>query len=241
MGIKPLTKRERIYEGKAKRLYATDKEGYLIQEFRDELLNTNGEVQAAIPGKGESNNGISCFLFQYLESYHVPTHFVEQCSPAEMVIRKLTMIPIEVVMHNIATAKLAKTFALSEGSSLNYPILEYFLKNDKLNDPMINEHHALALGYAEPDEMRTISRLASKINAILKSYFERRGFLLVGFKIEFGKLENRIYVGDEISIDTCRLWDKKMNRRLDVDRLRNDPAGMEKLYRELCDRLANTS
>ena len=154
MGIKPLTKRERIYEGKAKRLYATDKEGYLVQEFRDELLNTNGEVQAAISGKGESNNGISCFLFHYLESSHVPTHFVEQYSPKEMVIRKLTMIPIEVVMHNIATAKLAKTFALPEGSSLNYPILEYFLKNDKLNDPMINEHHALALGYAEPEEMR---------------------------------------------------------------------------------------
>ena len=106
---------------------------------------------------------------------------------------------------------------------------------------MINEHHALALGYAEPEEMRTIGRLASKINAILKSYFERRGFLLVGFKIEFGKQEDRIYVGDEISIDTCRLWDKKMNRRLDVDRLRNDPAGMEKLYRELYERLANTS
>lgn len=236
-----MEKRGLIYEGKAKCLYATDKDDYLIQEFKDELPDGEGGRRTPIPGKGERNNGISCFLFQYLESYHVPTHFMERYSPMEMVVRKLTMIPIEVMMHNIAMAELAKTFALTEGSPLNYPILEYYLKNDPLGDPMINEHHALALGYAQPGEIRMIGRLASKINAILKSFFERRGLRLAVLKIEFGKQNDQIYLGDEISLDSCRFWDKKTNRRLDLDRLRHDPMALERVYGELYNRLTNTS
>jgi phosphoribosylaminoimidazole-succinocarboxamide synthase len=195
----------------------------------------------SIAGKGETNNGIACFLFQYLESHHVPTHFVERNGLVEMVVRKLTMIPVQVVMHNIAMAKLAKTFDLAEGSSLSYPIQEYYLKNDKLGNPMVNEYHALALGYAHPEEMRTIGRLSSKINAILKSFFERRGLLLMGFRVEFGKQADQIYVGDEISLDTCHFWDKKQNCRLEVVRTEQDPDEVERAYRELYGRLTNSA
>jgi phosphoribosylaminoimidazole-succinocarboxamide synthase len=236
-----LEKRGLIYEGKAKCLYATDREDYLVQEFKDEFPDGEGGRKNPVPGKGESNNGISSFLFQYLESYHVPTHFVERYGPTEMLVRKLAMIPIEVEMYNIANVKLAKTFALVEGSQLEYPILEYYLKSDPLGDPMINEYHALALGYAQPDEMRTVGRLASKINAILKSFFERRGLLLASFKIEFGKQNNQIYVGDEISLDSCCFWDRKTNRRVDLERARHDPVVIEKMYRDFYDRLTNSS
>jgi phosphoribosylaminoimidazole-succinocarboxamide synthase len=236
-----LEKRGLIYEGKAKCLYATDREDYLVQEFKDELPDGEGGRKNPVPGKGESNNGISSFLFQYLESYHVPTHFVERYGPTEMLVRKLAMIPIEVEVYNIASVKLAKTFALVEGSQLDYPILEYYLKSDPLGDPMINEYHALALGYAQPDEMRTVGRLASKINAILKSFFERRGLMLASFKIEFGKQSNQIYVGDEISLDSCCFWDRKTNRRVDFERARHDPVVIEKMYRDFYDRLTNSS
>lgn len=237
-----MEKRGLIYKGKAKCLYATDDENYLIQEFKDELPDAEEGLRIPIPGKGETNNGISCFLFQYLESYHVPTHFIERFGPAEMLVRKLTMIPIKVEMHNIAAARLSKTFALTEGNRLNYPIQEYYLKSESLGDPMINEHHALALGYAQSDEMQTVGRLASKINAILKSFFERRGFLLACFKIEFGKYNDQIFIGDEISLDSCSFWDKKENHPVDlVESMREDPIGMEQVYREISDRLTNPS
>ena len=236
-----MEKRKLIYEGKAKCLYATDREGYLIQKFKDELVNESEGQRMSVAGKGETNNGIACFLFQYLESHHVPTHFIERHGPAEMVVRKLTMIPVQVAMHNIAMAKLAKTFDLAEGTPLSYPIQEYFLKSERLGNPMVNEHHALALGYAQPEEMRTIGRLSSKINAILKSFFERRGLLLMGFRVEFGKQAELIYVGDEISLDTCQFWDKKSNCRLDVAHAGQDPVESEKAYRDLYSRLTNSS
>jgi phosphoribosylaminoimidazole-succinocarboxamide synthase len=150
------------------------------------------------------------------------------------------MIPLKVVMHNMVTAKLAKTFALTEGTTLAYPIQEYYLKNDVLGSPMVNEYHALALGYAQPEDMRTISRLASKANAILKSFFDRRGFGLMSFHIEFGKQGEQIYIGDEISPDTCCFWDKRVNRRWDLDRKGHEPAEIEQSYRELFKRLANS-
>ncbi|MFH1010129.1 MAG: phosphoribosylaminoimidazolesuccinocarboxamide synthase [bacterium] len=235
-----MEKRKLLCEGRTKCLYATDREDYLIQKFKDEVPNTREENRTAIAGKGEINNGIAGFLFRYLESHHVPTHFIEHYGPAEMIVRKLTMIPLEVVLHNMATAKLAKTFALAEGTTLTYPILEYYLKNNALGSPMVNEYHALALGYAQPEEMRTISRLASKANAILKSFFDRRGFALMSFHIEFGKQGEQIYIGDEISLDTCCFWDKRVNRRLDMDRKGHDPAEIVESYREVYSRLTNS-
>ena len=222
-----------------KRLFNTDREHYAILEFKDDFSDQSGVKKGNIPGKGEINTGISCFLFQYLENYHIPTYFIERTGHTEVVVRKLEMIPLEVVVHNVATAGLVKRFRLVEGSGLDFPIIEYFLKAPDLGNPMINETHALALGYAQTDDVRAIGRLASKTNAILKSLFERRGLLLVDFKLEFGNLADQIYVGDEISPDTCRIWDKKTNRKMDKDRFLQDLGGVEKAYRELFERLTS--
>jgi phosphoribosylaminoimidazole-succinocarboxamide synthase len=232
-----LDKKELLFEGSSKRLFATDRDNLLLLEFKDDFLDQNGSKKSRIPGKGEVNAGISSFLFQYLENYHVPTHFVERNGDNELLVRKLKMIPIEVVVHNVASAKLAQRFRLDEGQQLEFPIIEYFLKAPRLGNPQINETHALALGYAKTDDVRTIGRMASKANAILKSLFDRRGLLLVEFSLEFGSAGDHLCVGDEISPDTCRIWDKKKNRKLDKDRFLQDLGGVEKAYRELFDRL----
>jgi phosphoribosylaminoimidazole-succinocarboxamide synthase len=232
-----LDKKELLFEGSSKRLYATDRDTLLLLEFKDDLLDQNGAKKSRIPGKGEVNAGISSFLFQYLENYHVPTHLVERNGDTELLVRKLKMIPIEVVVHNVASEKLAQRFRLDEGQQLDFPIIEYFLKAPRLGNPQINETHALALGYAKTDDVRTMGRMASKANAILKSLFDRRGLLLVEFSLEFGSAGDHICIGDEISPDTCRIWDKKKNRKLDRDRFLQDLGGVEKAYRELSDRL----
>lgn len=232
-----MEKKELLYEGKAKRLYTTDKENLLIQEFKDDATAFDGAKKGKIPHKGEINNSISSFLFEYLDSYHIPTHFVRKLSATEMLVKQLTIIPIEVVIRNVATGSLTRRYEIPEGTVLEYPILEHYLKNDKLGDPLINEYHAYAFGLATPEEMRSISRVASKVNAILKSFFDRRGLILVDFKLEFGKFNDGIMLGDEISPDTCRIWDKKTNKKLDKDRFRHDLGGVEKAYRELEERV----
>ncbi len=226
-----------LYEGKAKKLYLTEDPHLIIQEFKDDLTAFNGTKRGRFEGKGAVCNAISIYLFEYLENYHVPTHFVRRVSDTEMLVKRLEMIPIEVVVRNIATATLAKTYNLEEGKVLDYPIIEYFLKDDRLGDPMINEHHAYAMGYATPEEMKSIARIASKVNAIFKSFFDRRGLILVDFKIEFGKAEKSLLIGDEITPDTCRIWDKKTNKKMDKDRFRYDMGGVDKVYRELLQRL----
>jgi len=232
-----LKKQELIYEGKAKRLYATTDPELLIQEFKDDATAFDGKKKAQIKGKGAINNQISAFLFQYLESYNVSTHFVKTLSETEMLIRKLEMIPVEVVMRNIAAGSLCERYGLEEGKELGYPILEYYLKNDELHDPMINEYHACAFGYATPDEMRFIGRLASKINAVLKAFFIRRDLKLVDLKLEFGRYKGKVILGDEISPDTCRLWDAKTGEKLDKDRFRHDLGGVEEAYQEIRQRV----
>ena len=234
-----MEKKELLYEGKAKRLYATDNNSLIIQEFKDDATAFNGAKKGKIPNKGEINNNISSFLFEYLDSYHIPTHFVRKLNATEMLVKKLTIIPIEVVVRNVATGSLTRRYGTPEGTVLEYPILEHYMKNDKLGDPLINEFHAYAFGLATPEEMRAISRVASKVNAILKSFFDRRGLTLVDFKLEFGKFNDSILLGDEISPDTCRIWDKKTNKKLDKDRFRHDLGGVEKAYRELEERLLN--
>ncbi len=193
------------------------------------------------PGKGAICTALSTFFFEYLENYHVPTHFVRQIGENEMLVKRLEMIPIELVVRNIATATLAKTYNMEEGKVLQYPIIEFFLKDDRLGDPMINEHHAYAMGYATPEEMRMITRVASKVNAIMKAFFDRRGLILVDFKLEFGKLGKDLLIGDEITPDTCRIWDKKTNKKMDKDRFRYDMGGVDKVYRELLDRVVNVA
>jgi phosphoribosylaminoimidazole-succinocarboxamide synthase len=228
-----------LYEGKAKKLYLTENENLLIQEFKDDATAFNGAKKGVIAGKGEYNCSISTILFEYLESYHVTTHFVRRLSPTEMLVNRLDIIPLEAVMRNIAAGSLVKKLPFQEGAVIEHPIFELYLKNDKLGDPPVNEHHVFALKLARPEEVRLIFRLTSKVNAILKSYFERRGLMLVDFKLEFGRDQGELVLADEISPDTCRIWDRKTHKKLDKDRFRFDMGGVDKAYQEVLERLSN--
>ncbi len=234
-----MEKGELFREGKAKRLYLTDDEDLLIQEFKDDATAFDGAKKSSISNKGTVNCTISSVLFEYLASYHVPTHFEKVLSSNEMLIRKLDVIPIEAVMRNIATGSLVKRLGIEDGKVLEYPIFELFLKNDDLGDPLINEYHAFALRLARPEELKAMFRLTAKINAILKAFFERRGMLLVDFKLEYGREAGELVLADEISPDTCRIWDKKTHKKLDKDRFRFDMGGVEKAYQEVLERISN--
>jgi len=234
-----LERKELFHEGKAKRLYLTDDPHYLLMEFKDDITAFDGDKKSEFPRKGEFNNQTSAFLFNYLESYHIPTHFVQAVSDSAMLVRNLKMIPIEVVVRNIATGSLVKRYGVEDGMTLSYPIIELFLKDDSRHDPMINETHAYAFGHCTPEQMRTIVRIASKVNAVLKSFFDRRGLTLVDFKLEFGYGEGEIFLADEISGDSCRIWDKKTGKKLDKDRFRHDLGDIESSYEELMFRVLN--
>ena len=235
-----MEKKELIREGKAKKLYTTEDEILLIQEFKDDATAFNGAKKGSVNGKGEINCTISSIFFEYLQSYHVPTHYIKNLSPNEMLIKKVEIVPVEAVMRNIATGSLVKRLGLQEGKALEYPIFELYLKNDELGDPLINEYHAYALQVARPEEIRQIYRSTAKINAILKSFMERRGIMLVDFKLEFGRDENdELILADEISPDTCRFWDRKTHKKLDKDRFRFDMGGVEDAYREILERISN--
>jgi len=234
-----LTKKELLHEGKAKRVYSTEEESILIQEFKDDATAFDGEKKGTIVKKGELNCSISSVLFEYLGSYHVPTHFLRRLSPTEMVIKGLTMLPLEAVMRNIAAGSLVKRLGLKEGLQLEHPIFELYLKDDDLGDPLINEYHAFSLGLAQPEDIREIFRMTAKINAILKAFFERRDMLLVDFKLEFGRdEEGNLLLADEISPDTCRFWDKKTKKKLDKDRFRFDLGDVEEAYEEVLGRIS---
>jgi len=234
-----LEKRELLHEGKAKRVFKTDNPRFLLMEFKDDISAFDGVKKAQLSRKGEFNNRVSTFLFEYLEGYSVPTHFVQSVSATEMLVKNLQMIPIEVVMRNISTGSLVKRYGYEEGKELSYPVFELFLKDDSRHDPMMNETHAYAFGIATPEQMRTIQRITSKVNAILKSFFDRRGLILVDFKLEFGHHEGVVYLADEISADSCRIWDKKTGKKLDKDRFRHDLGDVESAYEELMGRVIN--
>lgn len=234
-----MEKQELLYEGKAKRIYSTEDPQLAIQEFKDDATAFNGVKKTEISGKGEFNCSISTILFEYLESFHVPTHFVKQLSPVTQLVKKVDIIPLEAVMRNIATGSLIKRLPFEEGKPIEYPIFELYLKDDSLGDPMVNEYHAYALNLCKPEEIRTMVRYSSKINAILKSFFERRGLLLVDFKLEFGRFQNELLLADEISPDTCRIWDRKTHKKLDKDRFRFDIGGVEEAYKEVLERISN--
>ncbi|MFQ5824852.1 MAG: phosphoribosylaminoimidazolesuccinocarboxamide synthase [bacterium] len=231
-------KKKKYYEGKAKILFKTDNEDLLIQEFKDDATAFDGVKKGKIKGKGVINNQISTYLFNYLESYHIPTHFVKTLSDNSMIIKILDMMPLEVVMRNIATGSLVKRYGVKEGQEIEHPILEYYLKDDKKHDPMLNEHHILAFGYASSEELKLIERYAQKINAVLKSFFYRRNLLLVDFKLEFGRNKSgKIMLADEISPDTCRLWDIETGEKLDKDRFRHSLGKVEEAYEQVRKRI----
>ncbi|MDZ7373304.1 MAG: phosphoribosylaminoimidazolesuccinocarboxamide synthase [candidate division KSB1 bacterium] len=227
----------KYYEGKAKKLYLTDNPDLLIQEFKDSATAFDGAKKGTIRGKGSVNNQVSAHLFRYLESYHIPTHFVRTLSDREMLVKKVEIIPVEVVVRNVVAGSLAKRLNEEEGRELSEPILEFYLKDDALHDPMITEEEITQRGLANARELDKIKRMALKINAVLKDFFARRKLRLVDFKLEFGRHGNEILLADEISPDTCRLWDAETGERLDKDRFRRDLPGVVEAYREVQERV----
>ena len=226
-------KKTKIYDGKTKKLYESEKENELILEFKDVICTFEPEKKERVRGKGIIINQISSFLFKFLESYHIPTHFIKQLSDREMLVKRLEMIPIELMIRNIAAGSLVERFGVEEGKELECPIMEYYLKDDERHDPMINEDHIIAFGHATTDELKEMHRLASKINAILKDFFKRRHLKLVDFRLEFGRYNGIIYVGDEISPDTCSFLDLQSGQKWDREYFYSDLSTLKKVYEEI--------
>lgn len=202
-----MKKKKKVYEGKSKKIYTLDNSDQLVQEFKDDAVAFEGNKSAMVKGKGIINKDIAAYLFGYLEGFHIPTHFIKDLGGRELLVKRLEMIPTEIVMRNIAAGSLCERYGLEEGKELDFPVIEFYLKNNERNDPMINQTHLIAFQLATQDEVRIIERLTSKINAVLKSFFLRRNLKLVDFRLEYGRYKNKILVGDEISLDTIRLSD----------------------------------
>lgn len=232
-----MKKAKKIYEGKAKILYETDKPDLVIQEFKDDATAFDATKRGTIKNKGVINNEISSALFQLLESKDIPTHFVKKLSDREMLVKKLKIILVEVTIRNISAGGLSKSLGIEEGIVLKSPVLEYHYKSDALHDPLMNDYHIEMLGLATQKEMKKIKDYSFSINEILKDFFNKVNLKLVDFKLEFGRHKGKILLGDEISPDTCRLWDKKTNEKLDKDRFRRDLGKIEEAYQEVLKRI----
>jgi len=231
-------KTEQIYEGKAKKVFATEDPGYCIVDYKDDATAFNGEKKGTIAGKGVINNRVTNHLMKLLESRGIPTHFVEELSERETLVKKVTIIPIEVIVRNIAAGSLSKRLGLAEGTKLSSTVLEYCYKDDALGDPIINDYHIAALKLASPAELETISKYSFTINTILSEYLKSAGVELIDFKLEFGRTKDgTVVLADEISPDTCRFWDSRTGEKLDKDRFRRDMGGVEDAYREILKRL----
>lgn len=233
-----MEKREQLYEGKAKKVYATDDKNLVIVSYKDDATAFNGIKKGTISGKGVVNNKMSNFLMQLLEKGGIPTHFVEELNDRDTVVKKVSIVPLEVIIRNISAGSFAKRYGVDEGIVFAEPTIEFSYKNDDLGDPLINSYHALALGLATKEEIETIKSMSFKINALLKEYFAKLGVTLVDFKLEFGRLsDGTIVLADEISPDTCRFWDSKTGEKLDKDRFRRDLGGVEEAYNEMMKRV----
>ena len=233
-----MEKKEQLYEGKAKKVYATDEEGYVIVSYKDDATALDGQKRGTIVGKGAINNRMTNFLMQLLSKTGVPTHFVKELSERETVVRKVQNVPLEVIIRNISAGSFAKRYGVEEGIVFEEPTIEFSYKNDELHDPLINSYHALALKLATKEEIERIKSLAFTVNRVLKEYFLSLGVKLVDFKLEFGRLaDGTIVLADEISPDTCRFWDANTNEKLDKDRFRRDMGGVEEAYKEMMKRV----
>ena len=236
-----MNKRRRIYEGKAKVLYEGPEPGTLIQHFKDDATAFNAKKHALIEGKGVLNNRISEYIFQRLGEIGVPTHFMKRLNMREQLVRELEIIPLEVVVRNVAAGSIATRLGIEEGEALPRSIIEFYYKADKLNDPMVSEEHITAFGWANPQEIDEMMALALRINDFLSGLFLGIGIRLVDFKVEFGRLYDndqvRILLADEISPDGCRLWDIETKNKLDKDRFRRDMGGLIEAYQEVARRL----
>lgn len=233
-----MMKKEQLYEGKAKKVFSTDDPNLLIVSYKDDATAFNGLKKGSIAGKGIINNQMSNLLMTLLEKEGIPTHFVEELSPTETLVKSVFIVPLEVIIRNIAAGSFSNRYGIEEGIVFENPTIEFSYKNDSLGDPLLNEYHALALGLATIKEFETIKTLAFKINEQLKQIWLRCGVTLVDFKLEFGRLaDGSIVLADEISPDTSRLWDCQTNEKLDKDRFRRDLGGVEDAYQEIMKRL----
>lgn len=233
-----MEKKEQLYEGKAKKVFATDDPNLVIVDYKDDATAFNGLKKGSIAGKGVINNVMSNHMFQLLEKQGVPTHFVEQLSERETLVKKVSIVPLEVIIRNISAGSFAKRFGVEEGIVFDEPTIEFSYKNDELGDPLMNAYHAIALKAATREEIETIKAMAFKVNEVMKQYFDTLNVILVDFKLEFGKTaDGKIVLADEISPDTCRLWDKTTKEKLDKDRFRRDMGGVEEAYQEIMKRV----
>ncbi|MFA9378594.1 MAG: phosphoribosylaminoimidazolesuccinocarboxamide synthase [Lachnotalea sp.] len=232
-----MKKLEILYEGKAKKVYSTDVEDVLIVDYKDDATAFNGLKKGTIVGKGVVNNKMTNYLFGLLEKEGVPTHLVEELSDRETAVKKVEIVPLEVIVRNVAAGSFSKKLGIEEGTKLLAPTLEFSYKNDELGDPFINDYYALGLGLATREEIDRITELVFKVNAFLCKYFEEIGIQLIDFKVEFGRYKGEIILADEISPDTCRLWDSETNDKLDKDRFRRDLGNVEDAYKEVFKRL----
>ena len=233
-----MEKKDFLYEGKAKQIYSTDDENYVIIHYKDDATAGNGEKKGSIKDKGIINNQITALLFTRLEEKGIRTHFKEKLNDRDQLCEKVKIFPLEVIVRNIITGSMSKRLGVKEGTKPENTILEICYKNDEYGDPLINDHHAVALGLATYDELNKIYEITLKINDFLKELFDKEGIVLVDFKIEFGKNnKGEILLADEITPDTCRLWDKETGKKLDKDRFRQDLGGIEEAYIEILKRL----
>ena len=233
-----MEKTVQLYEGKAKKVYATEDPSLVIVSYKDDATAFNGVKKGTIVGKGVINNRMTNMLMQMLEKNGVPTHFVEELSERETVVKKVSIVPLEVIVRNISAGSFAARYGVEEGIVFESPTIEFSYKNDALNDPLLNRYHALALKLATETEIQTIEDMAFRINSLLKAYFAKLNVTLVDFKLEFGRLaDGTIVLADEISPDTCRFWDSVTGEKLDKDRFRRDLGGVEEAYQEMMRRL----
>lgn len=236
-----MEKLQQLYEGKAKKVFATDDPEKLIVEYKDDATAFNGLKKGTIKGKGVINNQMSNRLMAYLEKQGVPTHFIEEINERETIVKKVSIVPLEVIIRNISAGSFAKHYGVEEGIVFDQPTIEFSYKNDALGDPLLNHYHALALKLATAEEIETIEKYAFKVNEVLKAFWLSAGVTLVDFKLEFGRLpDGTIVLADEISPDTSRLWDVKTHEKLDKDRFRRDMGGVEEAYAEIMKRMEAT-
>ncbi len=233
-----MEKKQQLYEGKAKKVYATSDPDLVIVDYKDDATAGNGAKKGTIAGKGVINNRMSNFLMQILAKEGVKTHFVEELSQRETLVKKVKILPLEVIIRNISAGSFAKRYGVQEGIVFAEPTIEFSYKNDELGDPLLNDYHAVALGLATWDEIATVKNMAFKVNEVLKAYFKKLNVTLVDFKIELGKTsQGEIVLADEISPDTCRFWDSTTGEKLDKDRFRRDMGGVEGAYQEMMRRV----
>ncbi len=234
-----MEKLEMVYEGKAKKVYKTDNLKQYIVEYKDDATAFNGEKKGTITGKGVVNNKMSAALFALLEKEGVPTHQLELLNDRESLVKAVKILPLEVIVRNVAAGSLAQRLGLEEGVPMKETVLEFSYKNDALGDPMINDYHIRAMEFATEEQLDAVKAYAIKVNEVLKNFFLEINIKLIDFKLEFGVYEGKVILADEISPDTCRLWDAETNKKLDKDRFRRDMGGVEEVYQEVLSRISS--